>query len=356
MKRNTIVTLVTILFFTVQAAAQTEVNAWTPGISSEGVTYALPATRLRVAATAQRIAYTPGPLARYAERLLGVSGVSAEPSVSHTLLTLELTTEGVPDTTKIYTMKLKNKRVTPLASLDANGVLLSVGVLVDEDENGGHKAVTVAPAENVKHAAVRPLSGEALSATSTAKMAETIAQQITDLRESRTALLRGEAENAPSDGDGMRLVLDELRSQENSLLAMFTGVSDTTTVDYVTTYLPTGDVKARTLFRFSNKLGFVDADDLSGAPYTLTLRDQHTVPLPQESNGKKGKPIDGVVYNLPSTAKVSIADAQGRVILQREIQVAQFGTIDSLSPTLWGRENNTEVWLQPSTGAIRQIK
>lgn len=48
---------------------------------------------------------------------------------------------------------------------------------------------------------------------SSAKMAELVAKEIYSIRESRNALLRGEADNMPKDGAQLKLMLDNLNQQ-----------------------------------------------------------------------------------------------------------------------------------------------
>ena len=198
------------------------------------------------------------------------------------------------------------------------------------------------------------MTEDILSATSTAKMAELTAQEILDIRESKNAIKRGQVESMPKDGESLKIVLDALDLQERSLMQMFVGYTDTLITSSSYSYLPTGDVDREVLFRFSRKLGFVDADDLAGEPYYLSVADKHTVPLPDEKAAAKRK-IVGLVYNMPSLAKVTI-ETMDRTVYEQELPFAQFGTIDVLSPTLFNKGVTTKLTLNPVTGGILHLE
>ena len=70
----------------------------------------------------------------------------------------------------------------------------------------------------------------------------------------------------------MQLVIEELEAQEQALTNLFVGVMTRTTEHYEVTVEPTGDLEKEILFRFSEHLGVVDADDLGGQPVYMNLK------------------------------------------------------------------------------------
>ena len=348
MKRN----LFIVLFFcmSLAAMAQTQVTEFNPGIAANGVNYALPKTVLKVDASAIKVVYTPGEFAKYAERYLHISGVSSEPSTTWKMKTLNVRQEGVPDTAKIYTVKLKDKTVAPMVQLTSSGILVAVNNHVDLPEQELPETRTT----NHKMDARQYLTEDILSATSTSKMAELTAQEILDIRESKNAIKRGQVESMPQDGASLKIVLDELNRQEEALTQLFIGYTDTTFTAKTYTMMPMEDLDELVLFRFSRKLGFVEADDLAGDPYYLSVKDKHTVVLPDEKEMAKRK-IDGLVYNMPSMANVTISTMQGKVY-EQELPFAQFGTIDMLSPTLFNKGATTKLTLHLATGGLQHLE
>ncbi len=348
MKRTIIIALT--LWMSLVALAQTQVTEFNPGVAANGVNYTLPKTLLRVDVSAIKVVFTPGEFAKYADRYLHISGVAAEPSTTWSVTGLAVSQEGVPDTSKVYTVKLKDKTVAPMVQLTPSGILVAVNTRTDLQERELPDTRTI----NHQMDARQYLTEDILSATSTAKMAELTAQEILDIRESKNAIKRGQVESMPQDGASLKIVLDELNRQEEALTQMFIGYADTTFTAKSFTFLPEEDINETVFFRFSRKLGFVDADDLAGDPYYLTVKDKHTVVLPDAKETAKRK-IEGLVYNMPSMADVTISTMQGSVY-QQELPFAQFGTIDMLSPTLFNKGATTKLTLHPATGGLLHLE
>ena len=348
MKRNIITALAVGL--SLCAMSQTQVTEFNPGIAANGVNYMLPKTVLRVDASAVKVVYTPGEFARYADRYLHISGVVAEPATTWTITALSVSQEGVPDTSKVYTVKLKDKTVAPMVQLTPSGILVAVNTHTDIQES----VLPEMRSTNHKMDARQYLTEDILSATSTAKMAELTAQEILDIRESKNAIKRGQVESMPKDGASLKIVLDELNRQEEALTQLFIGYSDTTFTAKSFTIIPDEDMEEHVFLRFSRKLGFVDADDLAGDPYYLSVKDKHTVVLPDTKEAAKRK-IEGLVYNMPSMADVTISTMQS-TLYKQELPFAQFGTIDMLSPTLFNKGATTKLTFYPATGGLQHLE
>ena len=91
------------------AAAQTETSVYRPGVTPEGAVYFLPKTVLRFVVRVEKTSYTPGDFCRYAQRYLRLNDVKAEPSVTHRLIGLSMTTFGEADKAKGYAVKFNAK-------------------------------------------------------------------------------------------------------------------------------------------------------------------------------------------------------------------------------------------------------
>ncbi len=344
--------IILFLFITCsfRVAAQTQVTPFNPGITAEGVNYTLPKTVLHIEVQAMREVYTPGEFAKYADRYLHFTGVSQEPSVKWTQTKFDVWQEGVPDTLKCFTVKLKDKTVAPMVQLTKSGLIVSVNHDVDVKE---HEDFVGTQTSN-KRDARQYLTEDILSATSKSKMAELVAQEILDIRDSKNAIKRGQADTMPKDGASLKILLDELNAQELALTQMFTGYVDTIIVSKKYELMPESDISNQVLFRFSQKLGFVDADDLAGEPYTISLSDQHTVALPAEKDAAKRK-IQGLVYNMPSMARVQISSPSS-LLYDQQLPFAQFGTIDVLAPALFNKGATTKVTFCTSTGGLLHLE
>ena len=331
------------------ASGQTQVTTFSPGLTANGVNYVLPKTGIKVQVVATKTTYTPGEFCRYAERYLHLTDVRQQAETTWEIKEMRVTQYGTPDKDKTFTIKLKDKTVAPMARLSSSGILLAINADNDVVETELTVPADVKNTINSKSY----LTEEILSATSTAKMAELTANEIYDIRESANAITRGQAENMPQDGASLKIVIDQLKAQETGLMQLFQGSTEQTSTKATFAIEPEGDVKDQVLFRFSRRLGIVDADDLSGEPIYISITDKKTVPLPTEEEVAKRK-ITGVVYNQPSEAVVVMTMA-GQEIYRNTMPFAQFGTIDMLMPALFNKGATTKVLFNPATGGIEKI-
>jgi hypothetical protein len=202
---------------------------------------------------------------------------------------------------------------------------------------------------------------EMLTATSTAKMAELTAKEIYAIRESKLAITRGQAENMPSDGAAIALLLQELEKQERALTEMFTGRTDTIYHSYSFAIAPNEicDTTKAVLFRFSHKLGVVEKENLAGEPIYYNLKDLKTVEHPVVDEAAKKKTAkqqqDGICYNIPGRARLEVY-SRTKTYIETEMAIAQFGITETLAKTLFSKSNSVRVLFDTATGGIISIK
>lgn len=358
MKRILIATAFTLLGTGI-THAQTEVEPYAPGLTAEGLTYTLPQTSFRVTVTAEKTVTTPGDLHEYAFRYLRLKDV---PSVSNTqwkVKSVTLEPYGVPDPRKLYSIKFKSadKTSAHLARLTRDGILLAVNT--DQAEEPALSPLpegtpAIAPLDANKY-----LNMEILSAETTTKKAELCAQLIYELRESRNALIKGEAENTPKDGQQLKLMLDQLDLQANAISQLFEGYQGTSTHVFSFTYTPASATGQDILFRISPTTGIVDADDLAGSPVYVRLRNTESlpapVPAPVAAGKKKEKPETGLYYNVPARVDISVFD-NTQEYYHQEVPMGQFGNVEILSHILFDKKTTTRVTFNPTTGGIKAIE
>ncbi|MCQ2239304.1 MAG: DUF4831 family protein [Bacteroidaceae bacterium] len=341
-----------LLATSLTAMAQTEVSPYTPGVNAEGVTYMLPRTLIKVDVLVEGEHYTPGEYAKYAERYLRLPNVQTDQLDTYTIKDLHLDVLGKPDTTKVFTVKLKDKTIAPMVKLSESGLLLAINAPASEYETfKGFEESKSGKMYNSRDF----MTEEILMAGSTAKTAELCAQEIYNIRESKNSLNRGQADFMPTDGKQMEIMVNNLNEQEAALMQMFTGYTLKETKAYTFYIDPSADIKKQILFRFSQRLGLVDKDDLSGTPIYFDVTDQHTVPSEPVIVDKKPKKLTGVQYTLPSKAKVAIYDAKNKM-LDAEIAVAQFGNVETLDSSLFNKKLTTKITFFDVTGGIKSIE
>ena len=349
MKR--LIILTGLLATTIIASAQTEVVTGVMRGKDYGVTYALPKTQIEIEVKANKITYIPGEFSKYADRYLRLNKVSADPEEYWELTSVQVKPVGIPDKDNVYFVKMKDKTVAPLIELTEDGIIKSINVPIDK--KAAIPAQSLVPAQKKK---VNPrdfLTEEILMANSTAKMAELVAKEIYNIRESKNALLRGQADNMPSDGAQLKIMLDNLNAQEEAMTQMFSGTRDKEEKTFTVRLTPDKEFNNEVAFRFSKKLGVVANNDLAGTPFYISLKDLKSVKIPQE-DGKKKKDLDGIAYNVPGQAMVTLTDGKKK-LYEGELPITQFGVIEYLAPVLFNKNSTIKVYFDPNTGGLLKV-
>lgn len=347
MKKNLLILAALSLSATV--AAQTEVTAGVMHGKDYGVTYLLPKTEIEIVLHATRHLYTPGEFCKYADRYLRLSNLSAEPEEFWTLDKIETRVVGVPDKENVYFVKLKDKSVAPLMELTEDGIVRSIN-LPFSGKKAEKKAEVQAPEKEVDPRSF--LTEEILMTSSSAKMAELIAKEIYNIRESRNALLRGEADNMPKDGAQLKLMLDNLNLQERAMTEMFSGKTRKEAKQFTVRLTPK-ETDNEVAFRFSKKLGVVASNDLAGEPYYISITDLKTPDLSASEEGGKKK-VDGVAYNLPGKAQVTLVH-NNKKLFDEQLPITQFGTTEYLAPVLFNKNSTVKVLFDTATGGLLKV-
>lgn len=341
------------LFFS-PAWSQTTISNYKPGVTTDGAVYFLPKTALRISVLIERTTYEPGDFVNYAQRYLRLPNVSAERSVSYRVTGITQTPVGMADQKKGFAVKFNAKTVAANVALADDGRLLAINA-EPSTEILPEPFVAAPTAKRLN--SKQFLNEEILSAGSTAKMAELTAREIYDLRENRSLLIKGQADFMPQDGAQLKLMLAQLETQEKSLLSMFEGVTERDTTELVLTYVPEAPVVRQVLFRLSQQVGLVDADDLSGEPFYITIENLQALPAPDAEAAAKAKKKEyesGVYVNVPGRIRSTIYKGIDQ-IEQDECQCAQFGNVELLSADLFNKHYTTQLWINPVTGAVERL-
>ena len=327
-----------------------DVAHYTPGTMDEGVVYYLPKTQIEIKVTATKVTYTPGELCQYANRYLRLQGISAQPSEHWEINAIRVGTIGVPDAEKAYSVKLKDKMVTSQVELTEEGIIKAINTTAPEEE----KPRKEKPVEKPKRIDPRNfMTEEMLMAGSTNKMAELIAKEIYNIRESKNSLTRGQADYMPQDGAALKIMLNNLEEQERTLTEMFSGYTERTEKTYTFYVEPSEEIQNQVVCRFSKKLGVVKEDNLAGEPISLTVTDESTLP-PADEEAKAKKKLDGVIYNIPGRGQATVK-TPGKTWFDGELLITQFGETEVLTDNLFNKKVNTRVVFSPVTGGIMKI-
>ena len=325
-----------------------------------GVTYFLPKTTVVVRVELTKVTQKAGPYAMYASKYLGINNAVMEDQQYYTLDKISAKSVGIPDKEKEYLIVWNSKTVAPFISLTEEGVICAINAMYEFPEPLGENTSLHESSQKNKISGESLLTEEYFRAGSTTKMAEVLSKQIYKIRESRSDIITGDAENAPRDGAAMKLMLEQLDAQEQALLELFRGTSTEEKLVKQYEIEPRVDVEKEVICRFSKYYGTVKADDLSGNPVYLNLT--HINPATssgsakvKKQSAKKSPTVKGVVYNVPGQANVEIYYGTTRMF-NGIVPVTQFGDTDILAPNLLeGKKSITKVYFHPETGAVDRI-
>ena len=337
---------------TTQKLSATKVNEY-------GLIYTLPTTVIDITIEAEKTVKTPGEFFRYAKKYLGMEPIT-EPSQHYTLKSVTANSRGVADSTERYLVQFKSGS-TPFILVNDNNFPLAVNT----EKIAEIKTLQLPVAKNAKPtilqspAASHAVTAEMLQSTSSAKRAELAAARIFELRQSRSEIISGSAENMPADGQAMKLVLDNLAAQEAALTAMFVGTTQTSTQVETFAVTPPADISTHwdcIIARLSALDGIVDADDLTGAPIRLSLKVTARGHLPKNEKGiVKSFPKGGLAYRIPGTAEITIA-YEGTNQASITTDIAQYGVVFGIDPKLFSdKKAPAYAVFNPITGALTEL-
>lgn len=331
-----------------------------PGITQDAVSYWLPKTQLTIQVKAQKQTLKPGEFSRYAERYLRLSDVRDKAEEIWSISDVQILISGIPDKSQLYTLAFNANGTRPYIELTKDGILRAVNVHTDETTVKPQKPTPVQPAKKINPQDY--MTEEILMAGSTAKMAELTAKEIYSIRESRNAITRGQAEFVPKDGESLKFMLESLSAQEEALLTLFSGTSETEEVTFTINVTPDAVINKQILFRFSTKLGVLPVDNLAGEPVWIDITDRNMTenysvsPDTQKksSSNKNKKEAAFLYYRIPGRAIVKIYNNRTSFI-EQDIQIAQFGKVEVVSSTLMGKHADTKITFDPITGNVQGI-
>lgn len=327
-----------------------------------GVVYSLPKTSITIKAKATKTTRKAGEFYEYAQQYLNISNPITQNEVIYTLIGISADTQGIPDKDKSYQVEFKSNTLAPYVTLTKSGLICAINA--DAQFENVNTANTVV-ADEPEKALPNPnsfLSEETLRAGSKSRQADLIAKQIFTLRETRNSILTGEADNMPPDGNAYKLVMERLDTQEKALTSLFVGsetIENVESPEY--TIVPDKkNIDRQIVFRFSQRLGFVRNDDLSGAPVYLNLTSKDPIkeaPIlsPKEEKELEKKFSKGIIFNVPGKATLEV-EFGNKDWVSKACDITQFGTQDVLVPQMF--DNNKlpiKVIFYPELGAIKQI-
>lgn len=314
--------------------------------------YYLPYTVADIEFVATKTVCKAGPYYKYAKKYLGVTDIVTEDSETWVIERVCMVPRGITDTENRYQLTFKSGQ-TPYIYVNPDGLIYSINA---EPEIADLSCPPVAPDEPDSIDVSKVFSEELLMSGSIAKMAEVAAKQIYRIRESRLDLLTGDVDKMPADGDSFKLIIAQLDAQEAALTALFLGTKSVERVVKRVEYCPEDDVESEILFRFSDFLGFVDADDLSGAPVSISVTVTEKGEYPVDNKGNIVElPKKALAYTIPGKAVIAIS-YDGRTYVEEELPIAQLGVVYGLDSSWFvDKKAPANAVFDATTGALLRL-
>lgn len=183
---------------------------------AEGLAYYLPKTAVRMHVLVEKTTTEPGQLNDYSDLYFKTSAPQVT-TTDYRIVGVKFGTAAVRDENQRYVVNIDNKHSVLNIDCDVNGVLRAINTKAPKAKE--EPAFTPAP----KAQPLNPrdyMSQDILAAGNLPKMAQLVAQEIYDVRDSRNMLSRGEADFMPKDGEQLRLMYDQLNRQERALMQL----------------------------------------------------------------------------------------------------------------------------------------
>ena len=322
--------------------------------TTDGLSYYLPKTAVRMQVLVEKTSTEPGQLADYSE-LYFKKNATATPQTSYRIVGVKFSSVGLPDTSKEFTVAIDKKHSVLSIDTSNDGILRAINTKAPADK----MPAAFQPA--AKPAPLNPrdyMSQDILAAGNLPKMAQLVAQEIYDIRDSRNQLSRGEADNMPKDGEQLRLMYRQLDTQEQALMQLFTGTTTVDTTETAITFTPESDAKRTVAFRFSKRFGLCAANDYSGEPYYANIHDYETMAALPDDASKADREKDDFKLGvcLPGRIQIRITSTDGTQLATYETMAAQFGRVEMLNGALFGKKFTSHITLDPATGGIVELK
>lgn len=325
-----------------------------------GIVYSLPTTALKIRVEASREIRKAGPFNQYAKRYLGISDVISEDRVVSKIVSVSVEPIGVKDETTQYLMQLKPGQPTYLGVAD-DGMLLSINIDPVAPKQDRQKVNPTLPSTVKSAPAVDEylsyVDQDFVSAQSSLKQAEMLANAIMELRETQRSLADGSADNMPADGKQLEIMLKSLNAQETALTRAFKGDVSIQECSSEYLYIPVENGE-EVLCRLSDNEGFVDADDFSGFPLYISTEIVYEGKLPDDpaTGEPKKMPKDAVIYAIPGSARIRIYTSGASRLYDNELNFSQFGTTFGLDPKLFtDKKAPAFAIFNPVTGALEEM-
>jgi hypothetical protein len=347
--------------------------------ANDGFYYFLPRTHIAVDVAVTKTLHQPGPFAQYAESLLGLEQVIRTPSVTYSISEISINSFAEPDPDHFYFINFNQQLKPPFISLSESGLIRGVNKSYESDDyhkvfgeskEFGHfdseatfnyfidinlqeRIDTILERVRLDTMTVeRQTLRRSWVEKSTDIRAKEVADYILKIRDKKFDLITGFAEITYSK-EALKYMYDEMNRKENDYLALFTGISSSSTIRYRYTYIPdrTKSPGPHTLFYFSRSDGVLSNNISGSIPVSIEAQQAHTestlTPLVQRTQNDRSA-NRGFYYRIPEHSTIIIREGNN-ARAEARLPISQFGVVTTLPPY------DLEIEFHPNTGSIKSV-
>jgi hypothetical protein len=344
------------MLLVIPAAAQRRDRSDTPAVPAitEGISYSLPRTGIRIIVKASQTTFLPGPYAAYAEQLLGIRDVKMQPLSIWDIEDVHFKTYAEPDPASTYKA---TGGAAAFLQITSDGILKGINSNVAEATSELFHANSMALKNKADELTFNYLiDNPALTGrTSLDQRAIQAANRILRARSIRYDIAAGLLDEFHPDGEAYKQSLEELNRMEAELIALFTGKTAVENYTFTFDYLPLASVSGDVVFRFDENRGFLPKTDLSGKPVMIDVikNEQLSSRLSALGGEQAFTPgLTGLYYRQPGIADIRISQELKLIATGRAV-ISQFGIVLPIPRELL--DGNFAVEIHPETGAIKSI-
>lgn len=319
-----------------------------------GLVYTLPVTAFEIEIVAVKNIEIAGPFYNYSKIFTTDEKVITEDKVSWNIESVKVTPYGIPDLEQRYLMQLKAGAPT-FIQVGEDGMILAINKEIELPKQNLQeiKSVEGTPINGKEY--LEFVNDDFISAQSSYKKAQILAEEISEIRDAKISLTRGTAETMPTDGRQLEIMLESLEKQEKALTNAFTGAAwkERTVKKFTVTPEKEG---RNVVCRLSLTQGLVNADDYSGEPIYITVSNVEEGIIPVDAKGEEKKlPKDAVMYCVPGVAEINISYLSN-TLYTKSFEMSQFGILFGLNPSIFSdKKEPSYAIFDSATGALKEL-
>ncbi|MCE5346570.1 MAG: DUF4831 family protein [Bacteroidales bacterium] len=324
-------------------------------LTEGSIVYSLPRTVITVVAEMERTIEKPGPYARYAGDLLGMSNVIQNEKESWSLEGISVKTNEEMDPSELYVIESSTVFQTNVLMLKKEGLIIDLGSGLSytgekqtetsepeinqfrsfdlgSDEYFLVKSDTAYKRVNIDSTFIRiPYVVENKKRLSLDQLAERAAKRLLEIRDGKHLILTGEANVYPQSD----AAINEINRMEKEYTQLFAGKTLKETRRFTYQIIPKKEMSGKpvTLFQFSELTGLSAGTAKSGVPVTIEfVPEQKTKDLTiiNKVQPDPDAPVyDKLFYRVPDVVNLKINMGNETLFNSRRL-IYQFGEVIQL--------------------------